>query len=194
MSEEPKKPVRGSLRVDATPVERHAVDLAVGDLKGFRREKSGFVDAADEIRSNQKNFGARAGVMQADVDRLDQLTAQIEETRSYLGPARKMVEILEETEANHDEERHAIMSTIAATVERRATLPGNEDLLARYEKVRNYRSASAIKAVKTRRKRAAAGKTPPDQGKPAPDQGKPTPARRKSARAETAPAPTDKST
>jgi hypothetical protein len=173
MSDDPTKPERGALRVDATPVEPYAVDLAVGDLKGIRREKTGFVDASDEIRSNQRNLGARAGVVQTDVDRLDLLTARIEEVRTYLGPARKMVEILEETEASLDEERHAIISIIATTVERRATLSGNEDLLARYEKVRNYRSASAIKGVKTKRKRAQAEKLVASEAKPPAPEAKP---------------------
>jgi len=169
MSDEPKRPERGALMVDATPVAPYAVDLSVGDKKGYRREKSGFSDAADEARSNQKNFGARAGIVQTDLERLDLLTARIAETRSYLGPARKMVEILEETEAAHDEERHALISTMATTIETRAKLPGNEDLLARYEALRKYRSATALKGAKTRRRNAQAEPSTPPETKPATD-------------------------
>jgi hypothetical protein len=159
--------------VDATRVAPYAVDLSVGDQKGFRREQDGFSDAVDEIRSNQKEFGARAGIVQADLDRLELLTAQVNETRGFLGPARKMVEILEETEASRDDERHGLMSTMAGTIELRAKLPGNEDLLARYETLRKYRSASAIKGVKTKRKNAQAKPSTPPETKPTPPETKP---------------------
>ena len=175
MSDEPKRPERGALMVDATAVAPYAVDLAVGDQKGFRREQPGLPDVLDEIRSNQKDFGARAGIAQADVDRLDLLTGRVNETRGFLGPTRKMVEILEETEASQDDERHGLMSTMATTIEARAKLPGNEDLLARYETLRRYRSASAVKGVKTKRKNAQAKSPTPPETKPTPPEAKPAP-------------------
>jgi hypothetical protein len=182
MEQDPKRPKLGDLKVDATPVGEYAVDLEIGDLLGIRREQPGINEALDEIHFNHEAHGARGGVTDEDIRMLDLMNARILETRTYLGPARKMVEILEETEAKHDDDRHTLISAIASSVERRAKLSGNEDLLGRYEKTRTYRSATAVKAVKTRRKNARAEKPAPTEGKPA--EGKPAPAESKPASAE----------
>jgi hypothetical protein len=183
MEETPRKPKIGDLKVDATAIADYAVDLEVGDLVGIRREQPGLDEVLEEILNNHAIYGARGGVTDEDIRRLGLLNSRVDETRTYLKPGRKMVEILEETEAHNDDARHTLISAIASSVERRAKLPGNEDLLGRYEKTRNYRSATAIKAVKTRLKNAQAENPTPDEGKPAPIEDKPAPTGRKSKRA-----------
>ena len=49
---------------------------------------------------------------------------------NYKEPLRKLLELVTETEASPDHERHQHISNIASSVEQRAKMPGNEDLHA----------------------------------------------------------------
>lgn len=146
----------GDLAVDATSTLTFAVLLAYGKLRGMQREQKGLDDALREIVSNQATFGARAGIMAEDVHVIQLATERISTVRKYLGAVRKLLRILESTEAYLDNERHKMIGIIAASVERRAKVTGNEDLLFFYQVTRAYRSAIANKAAKTRVSKAKA--------------------------------------
>ena len=144
------------LAVDATSIVLYAVLLARGALRGLLREQDGIDDVLREIVANQANIGARAGVMAEDVHVIQLATERLAEVRKYLSAVRKLLQILESTEAHLDNERHQMIHIIATSVDRRAKKASNKDLYARYEKTRAYRSASANKAAKTRRNKAKA--------------------------------------
>ena len=152
MAKDPKNPQPGELSIDASEVQGFVVDLATGELRGVRREQGGYGAVVQELLSNQATVGSRAGVMKEDLQKLQRCDERIAIVRRYLGPARKLAEMLTETEAVLDEERHQIISTIAASVDQRSRQKDNGDLKGKYEKTRAYRSASAKKGQKTKRK------------------------------------------
>lgn len=155
MSSEVKRPERGSLVVDATPLGEFLIDAAPGILSGIRRAQDGFDAVVDEIVTNQKTHGADAGILQSEVDELCLLTERIALIGQYLPAARKLVEMMVETEALLDNRCQEIVRNAAKAVDTRAATTKETSLFARYELTRNYRSAPAKKAVKTRRKKAA---------------------------------------
>lgn len=155
MSNEVKRPERGSLVVDATPLGDFLIDAAPGILSGIRRARDGFDAVVDEILTNQKNHGAQAGILQSEVDELRLLTKQIALIGQYLPAAQKLVEMMLETEALLDNRCQEIVRNAAKAVDTRVTITKDNSLFARYELTRKYRSAPAKKAVKTRQKKAA---------------------------------------
>jgi hypothetical protein len=80
---------------------------------------------------------------------------------ALLPAARKLVELLEETRAVLDDRRQRQMSAIATAAEGRAKVLRKPELLAKYEKTRAYRSAGAMKGVRTRRRNESAGAETP---------------------------------
>ena len=152
MTKDPKNPVPGDLSIDCTPLADLVVDLPPGAMSGMRKEHAGIDALLTEVAANHKTYGARAGIRDEDTQMLAKLTEQIQGTRKYKEPLRKLLEIVTETEAALDNERHQRISSIATSVEQRAKIPGNEDLMSLYRATREYRSAVGKKAAHTRTK------------------------------------------
>lgn len=155
-SKDPKNPVAGDLHIDCTPIAALIVDLPPGAMVGMRHERDGMVEVLTELSGQQKSDGARAGIADSEVERLKTLTEQLAQVRKYQVPVRKLLELLEETEASLDNERHQHISNIAASIDQRAKLRGNGDLLGLYKATRQYRSAPAVKGARTRAKNGEA--------------------------------------
>lgn len=164
MPADPKNPKVGDLSIDATALAGLLVDLPPGAMSRMRQEREGFREVLSEVTANQKTYGARAGILDSDVQALQTLTDRIAEIERFLPAAEKLVELLTETQAKLDDDRHKIISTLANTVDQRATLPGNGDLPSLYRAAREYRSAPAVKGARTRARNDAK-----DDNKPAPD-------------------------
>jgi hypothetical protein len=139
--------------VDASLVAAFARYPRKGKPAPKRLERPGLPEVLKEIYDNQETLGARAGVTAEDILTLQTADVQIATTREYLGTVRQLAGILEYTEADVDEGRHRRINAIATAVDRRLQEAGNEDLALRYAKTRAYRSAIAVKAVRTRRRR-----------------------------------------
>lgn len=165
MSGDPKNPAIGELSIDATGCLSFIVDLPPGGLQGLRTEHDGVKGVIAEIGANQASWGDKAGVTVGDFNQVMTSTQHIEQLDLFLPAARKLVELLEETRATEVDARERAISMIAKSVENRATQPGNEAVLAKYDATRAYRSEFANKAVKTRRKNAEekAGKAGPNK-------------------------------
>jgi hypothetical protein len=169
MANDPTKPEPGDFHIDASLIAAFAAYLKEGELQGKRREQRGLDDVIREILSNHAIHGARAGVTDEDIRSLQASNERIEMVRAYLGPVRRLVEILEGTEGEEDDKRHRVINAIATAVDRRAVVRGNEDLVSRYSKTREYRSAIAVKAVRTRlRNQEDTGAGDPPSGSKAP--------------------------
>ena len=149
---DPKNPSIGDLAVDATELAPIIVDLPPGARRGLLSSQPGCADVVTELRSNQKDFGARAGVRDEEVSDLEGLLANIARIDRVLPAARKQVELLEETRAVQDDTLQRRIYQIAQSVERRSRINGNGDLAARYEKSCQYRSAIGVRAARTRRR------------------------------------------
>lgn len=146
----------GTLLIDCTPLAGVLKDLPPRGMVGMRSEQPGYRDVVVEITSNQSTVGIKAGVLQEDVDAIVEADRQIEQIDAYLPALRKLVQMLVETRAVLDDERHKRISAIVKTIDVRTQIKGSDELLAKYEKTRKYRSAIAMKGVQTRRKNAAA--------------------------------------
>lgn len=144
------------LVVDCRPIGSILVDLPAGAMVGLQAEHEGLDETLQEIVTNQSTIGERAGVTNSDIQDLKTINGYIDKIDEELPRARKIVELLEESRAKHDHDRHRLIAAIASMVETRARLLQDDSLLARYEKTRTYRSARAIKGAKTRKRNAAA--------------------------------------
>jgi hypothetical protein len=152
MANDPKAPLIGELSVDATDEAAYLVDLPEGSLVGLRREQPGYELAEEELGANQEQYGNRAGVTSSTVLEIKDTTAVIKRIKGRLHAARKLVEILEESIAFHDDRRQRLVSSVAKSVEMQAAARGDKEILARYEHTRAYRSSIARKAARTRRR------------------------------------------
>jgi hypothetical protein len=165
MAGDPKNPEVGELSVDATVCGAYAVDLEPGATVGMVAACEGVDDVIGEIKANQAAHGEVAGVTALDFDTVVGAHARVKEIDNLLPAARKMVEILEETRAQQVDIRERTIRSIAQSVDARARKRGNAVLLAKYEATRAYRSQTALKGVKTRKKNAeekkAAAAPPP---------------------------------
>jgi hypothetical protein len=140
----------GELAVDATDLEPDLVDLPERGRVGMQREQPGCNVAEAEVEANHEKFGERAGVTSLTVQEMRASRQRLTRIRERLHAARKLVEILEESEAFHDDRLQRLLYTVANTVEMHAKALGDPELLARYEQTRAYRSAVAKKGVRTR--------------------------------------------
>lgn len=142
----------GGLSVDASALEGKLVDLPKGARRRLRGDQPGLQKAMKEIRDNQPLYGELAGVTGRNFEDLRATDELIAEIDARLPAARKLVEMLEESRAVAADKRHRLISAVASTVEMHAKAHGDSELLARYEQTRAYRSATAKKAWRTRRR------------------------------------------
>jgi hypothetical protein len=152
MANDPRKPMYGELHVDATDLVDDTVDLHERARLGMRRAQPGYEVAEAEIVANQPTLGERAGITALTVQEIVDSSARVARIKERLHAARKLVEILEESEAFHDDKRQRLVFGAADSVETQARARGDHELLAKYEQTRAYRSAIAKKAVRTRKR------------------------------------------
>lgn len=152
MANDPKRPILGELAVDATHLAGRLIDLPPGGKQGLRTAQPGCDAVVAEILANQEMFGERAGITALKLQELRDANDIIAEIDVLLEPTRKLVEVLDESRAVFEDRRQRSVSSIAAVVETNARASGDTELLAKYEKARTYRSASARKGVRTRQR------------------------------------------
>jgi hypothetical protein len=152
---DPKRPDVGDLIVDASNLTGVVVDVPTDKLSGLLTSQPGCDEVVAEVHSNQPVLGVQAGIRDEDVADIDATVAQMAEIRSLLPASRKLLELLEDTYAVLDDRLQRQVFTIASTVERRAKMLRKDELLARYDKTRKYRSATGDKAARTRKRNQA---------------------------------------
>jgi hypothetical protein len=159
-------PSSGDLLIDARSLQSFLVDLPEGATQGMRREQEGMADVVQEITANQEKWGAKAGVTADEVAGIVTSTARIAQIRAYRPAVAKLLEMLDETEAMLDDKRDTLIRAVAGSVDAKA-MTGGEELTAKYEKTRAYRSAAGHKAARTRKKNAATATEADGSDKPA---------------------------
>jgi|GEM_PF-1925065 hypothetical protein len=152
MAGDPKSPVVGEFVFDGSEFNAYAVDLPQGACRGKLTAREGFEEACKELFANQADHGTRAGITADDATHLAAANERIARIDAFLPALLKAAEVLTETRYMLDDKRQQILFNAAQSVDRRGKQ--HPDLIARYERIREYRSASAKKAVKTRRKNA----------------------------------------
>lgn len=149
---DPKNPIMGQYVFDGDEFTDYAVDRAPGACKGLLTAREGYDDVCKEISSNQAEWGAKAGIVDQEVTELATTNARIARLDVFIPAVAKFLEILTETRYTLDDRRQRIVMDAAKAVDRRCAK--EPELAAKYEKTREYRSAPAKKALKTKAKNA----------------------------------------
>jgi hypothetical protein len=148
---DPKNPIVGQFVFDGQEFEAYAVDLPPGACQGMLTTREGFDDACNELIANHPAMSGKAGIAGSEIDDLKLTNERIARIDAFLPALLKAVEMLTETRYVLDDKRQRIILDAAQAVDRRAKK--SDDLFARYQKTREYRSAIAKKGLKTREKK-----------------------------------------
>jgi hypothetical protein len=147
-----KNPDLKSFHIDGGEFEDYAEDAPPGALQGLLFTHEDFSKACDEVFSAHAQYGATAGIPDGDIKDLTEANARIARIDAFLPAYLKAAEVLTETRAKLDDKRQRLILDAANSVDRRAGK--TPVLLAKYEKTRAYRSAIALKGVKTKAENA----------------------------------------
>lgn len=153
MSAGTKTAYTGPLSIDATSLKDHLVDYAPGALVGLKHEKPGFNEVLNELKQAKNGALAAVGIAVDVVARIETRTTTLEEIRSKKEAARKLYEVLGETEADFENAREGDIALIARAAQT-ATKHLDAGTAANFELTLQYYSQIADKAVATRRKNA----------------------------------------
>ncbi|MFT3765900.1 MAG: hypothetical protein QM820_10335 [Minicystis sp.] len=155
----PAPPPEIIFAIDLLPLKGFLVDLPPGAMRGMRHEQDGWEDAEQEIVNNQPKYGDRAGITNGDFTRFVALNDQFDQLEPQLPVLEKAEEILLESLAYVDDQRHKLVTQFAESAEDHASAEGDHPaLLTAYEKTIAYRAVIAEKAAKTRKKNEEAKK------------------------------------
>jgi len=154
MSAGTKTPYDGPLVVDVTALKDHLVDFPPGGQVGLKHEKPGIGDVLDELQRAKNGALATAGISTDVVTRIETRTMTLGEVRKAKTIARKLFEVLDETEADLENAREGDIAIIARGVQT-AAQHLDAGTAAHFESTLKYYSQIADKAVATRRKNAA---------------------------------------
>lgn len=154
----PSPPPESIFTIDLTPLKPFLVDLPPRAMRGMRTQQEGWEDAAYEILQNQAKYGDRAGITALDHARFVTLNEQFEQLVPHLPLLEKAQEILEETLAHLDNQRHKLATQFAGSAESHASAEGGDPtLLTAYEKAIAYRGVVAARGLKTKARKESAG-------------------------------------
>jgi hypothetical protein len=151
---------RTPLNLRATLIDISTVASRLLELTsrvGLQATQEGYSEAAQEIRDNQEQWGVKSGVSAEDLVTLQNCDDLIADVDIFLPAIGHLYERLLDTRHGADDQRHRTISTIAQAVDRRSRHA--PELLAKYEKTRTYRSATAKKALRTRRRNESEAET-----------------------------------
>jgi dsDNA-binding SOS-regulon protein len=150
------QPYTGALSFDLTPVASLLIDLPTGALRGMRRQQPGIEDVIAELAESIASSGAAAGVPADAYKRFLDSTDKLERVRKQSALLLKLSEIITETEASYENEREQALSQMVDAVRSTAKRTRNKAVVAPFERSIRYTRQAAVKAVKTRKRRAAA--------------------------------------
>ncbi len=153
MSAGTKTAYTGPLVVDATTLKDHLVDFAPGAQVGLKHEKPGFNDVLGELQRAKNGALGAAGISAEVVARIETRTITLEAIRNQKEAARKLYEVLGETEADLENAREGDIALIARAAQA-AAQHLDAGMAAHFETTLKYYSQIADKAVATRRKHA----------------------------------------
>lgn len=156
MSSGTKTPYTGPLTVDATALKDDLVDYAPGAQVGLKHEKPGFEHVLGELQRAKSGALAATGIAVDVVLRIETRTTKLEEIRAKKEAARKLYEVLGETEAEFENAREGDIALIARAVQA-AAQHLDAGTAAHFETTLKYYSQIADKAVATRRRNAKEG-------------------------------------
>ena len=170
MAGDPKNPVVGTFLFDGVEFSEYAVDLPPGGCQGMLPTREGFPEVCKELLAHQAEWGLKAGITEQELSDLVTSNDRVGRIDAFLPALVKAVEVLTETRYMLDDKRQRIALNAAQSIDRR--MKSCPDLLAKYQLTREYRSAIAKKALRTKARNAEADDGASDEqdppSKPAP--------------------------
>ena len=164
-SKMPNAPPDNIFSIDLNPLKPFLVDLPPGATRGMRTAQEGWEAVQDEITDNQAKYGDRAGITTTDFNRFVALNNQYAQLLPQIPLLQKAEEVLVESLAHADNQRHKLLAQFASSAESHSAAEGGDPtLLTAYEKTIAYRAVVADKAVKTRKKNEEAKQSGPTGG------------------------------
>jgi hypothetical protein len=154
MLKESVQSYNGPTTIDLTAIALLLVDLAPGAMRGLRSEQPGVEDVMAELEKSVPAIGAKAGISLEVFAHLVETRGTILKIREARQLVDKIAEVLEESEAYHEDQQEIDISMIAGSA-RTAARRRDESILAAFEKTLAYNAQIAKKALKTRRKNKA---------------------------------------
>jgi hypothetical protein len=140
----PKKPKPGDLRIDASDVT--VTDLSPAEVLRLNKLHDGHIRAVDELSALAPEQMERAGILPREIDHLRSLQKEDDHLGELLAAAEKLVELLTDTRLLRRHEIAAILSSIAAEVQRRAEqAEDGPELLAAFTRLLEYQFGPALK-------------------------------------------------
>ena len=159
MTKIPNAPPDNIFAIDLNPYRSFLVDLPPRGTVGMRRVHDGWTGVVSEVSGNHAQYGDRAGITVTDFNKFVAYNGQYSQILAQLPPVVKAVEVLKESLAHVDHQRHRLVTQFATAAEDHAALEGGDPtLLTAYEKTIAYRGIIADKAAKTRKKNEEAKK------------------------------------
>ncbi|MDC0748970.1 hypothetical protein [Polyangium mundeleinium] len=155
MSNGPKAIYNGPSVCDITDIKDDIIDLPDGEKQHLKFEKDGFEEVLDELLKAKSGALAKAGIAIDVVARIEGRTGRLKVVREKKGIAKKMYEVLDETEAHEEHLREGDIAIVAKTVQT-AAKHVDPSVAAPFEKTLKYYSQIGEKAAATRRKNAKA--------------------------------------
>jgi hypothetical protein len=161
-----RTPFTGTLTLDLTPKKDLIFDLPPGVGRQLKGEKPGFPEVHGELNKSLPVHAPTLGLAAEMLTRINTTTTNIEDLRAALADVEKLVEVLNESVALHENDREADLATVVDAVRKTSRRLGGA-IEAAFEKTINYHSQIAAKAAATRKKNAAAAQAEEDaQEKP----------------------------
>ncbi|MRG93128.1 hypothetical protein [Polyangium spumosum] len=151
MNNGPKALYNGPTTCDITDIKDHVVDLPEGEMQHRRFEKEGIADVLVELAKAKTGALTQAGVAFEVVERIEMRSARLAVIRKKKAEAKKLYEVLDETEANEEDAREGDIALVARTAQT-ASKHVDPSLAALFEKTMKYYSQIGDKAAATRRR------------------------------------------
>ena len=151
MAHVPKTPFTGKLLIDATSSSSLIFDLAPGATRSLKREQDGIEGVLIELPTALTQHAKALNVANDAIVQFDVATTNINVLRALLADAEKLVEVLRESVAFHEDAREADFSMLADIV-KSAAARKDPAIAAAFEKLLKYVAQVGVKAAATRRK------------------------------------------
>lgn len=156
MSQVPAKAYCGPVTIDVSREGEILYDIPAGATHRLRRERPGIPDVLRELAIQIPAHGESAGIVPQTYKEILVATDAIDRLRAARTDVAKLLEVITESEAKFVHERENGLSLMADAVRATARRSADPSVLAPFEKLLEYNSQAAIKAVKTRRRNAKA--------------------------------------
>lgn len=159
---DPKKPTIGQLHIDASDIKVR--DLATEQIVTMSKARDGVQVAVACLLRQTPELLERAGISPLLVKQATEYMVTHDRCDEVLPAAKKLVELLHETQIHARHELAGIIAEVAAQARRRADRdPQGEEILALLEELLDYHYGPAAKGMATKEKKKASKPRPTDE-------------------------------